>query len=212
MEDIGIKSKVRVDEYGEVYTPENIVRDMLDLIEEDSYRVECTMLEPACGNGNFLVEILRRKLETAAKADISEYDKKVFIAVSTIYAIDIAMDNIKQSKQRMEEVLKRGYKDKTGKDISSELMRALKYVMDINIICGNSLTGKEEIMQRDIIIAEWKMNGNIVSRTDYRFKDMYESSMFNEPTNEYIDIDFREVYNIQRKTEEMTEEDIYNML
>ena len=58
-----IKSKQRVRDYGEVYTPEQIVRDMLDLLPHDTQAIDSTYLEPACGNGAFLIEILRRKLE-----------------------------------------------------------------------------------------------------------------------------------------------------
>ena len=110
-----IKSKERVKKFAEVYTPEHIVNEMLDMVEDtEPMRIETTFLEPACGNGNFLVKILERKLKLCHNAD------DIITAVQSIYGVDILADNVKESKQRMFELI-------------------CKMVMEENIQVGNFL-------------------------------------------------------------------------
>lgn len=168
MEELSIKSKHRVATYGEVYTPENIVNDMLDLVKEESYRLDATFLEPACGNGNFLVQILKRKLLAASNDCSGDYDTAVFKAVSTIYGIDILKDNIAESKSRMLQIIKESYVNKTGRKISYALLDILSDVINANIIQGNSLTSKTASGD-DMLIAEWSINNGIIKRVDYYF-------------------------------------------
>lgn len=91
-----VKTKKRVRDYGEVYTPQHIVNDMLDLVKHETERIDSRFLEPACGNGNFLAEILRRKLAVVSsrysKSQI-EWERYAVIAVSSIYGVDILEDN-----------------------------------------------------------------------------------------------------------------------
>ena len=99
-----IKSKERVRDNGEVYTNEREVTAMLDLVKEESYRIDSKFLEPACGNGNFLIKILERKLDTVEelyKDNQTEYERQSLIAISTIYGIDILPDNCKESQDRL---------------------------------------------------------------------------------------------------------------
>ena len=171
----GIKSKERVAQFGEVYTPENIVKDMLDLVKDESYRIDSTFLEPACGNGNFLVEILSRKLETAEKLDKQDYDKNVFIAVSSIYAIDILEDNIQESKARMLEIVKTKYKNYTGNEIEVALIKSIVYILERNILWGDGLTGLSEEPDRyhlDMIITEWKVVDGQVHISEQTFNSL----------------------------------------
>ena len=171
----GIKSKERVAQFGEVYTPENIVKDMLDLVKDESYRIDSTFLEPACGNGNFLVEILSRKLETAEKLDKQDYDKNVFIAVSSIYAIDILEDNIQESKARMIEIVKTKYKNYTGSEIGEALLKSIVYILERNILWGDGLTGLSEEPDRyhlDMIITEWKVVDEQVHISEQTFNSL----------------------------------------
>lgn len=183
--DNGIKSKSRVSEHGEVYTPENIVKDMLDLIKEESYKIESTVLEPACGNGNFLVEIIARKLDTAAKEE--DVKLAVFKSYAAVYGIDILADNVRESRQRMlakiidnTELCER--LDKESDENKQKLVNVLKFVMDQNIILGNALTGHKvfedgtESTEELFNIVDWKMDGETVNATYEVFNSLKDSA------------------------------------
>ena len=124
-----IKSKERVQKYGEVFTPELVVKKMCDLCEcenSDAFTVLTkTWLEPACGNGNFLVEILRRKLL------ICETPLDGMVAIGSIYGVDILSDNIQETKERLRAM----YADKFG-----VIPQAIDSILERNIVCGNFLT------------------------------------------------------------------------
>lgn len=126
-----IKSKERVKQHGEVYTPKKIVKEMLDMLEdesEDAFSVLTkTFLEPACGNGNFLVEIFRRKLV------LCENPLDGVVALSSIYGIDILQDNIDEARKRLRDM----YAEKFG-----EVLKAVDVVLSRNIVCGDFLTKK----------------------------------------------------------------------
>lgn len=100
-----IKSKKRVKDFGEVFTPKHIVQDMCDLIPDEMYSVEKTFLEPACGNGNFLVEILEKKLKNCHN------EIEVKIAVESIYGIDIQEDNVLETRQRLNALVQQYFSD-----------------------------------------------------------------------------------------------------
>lgn len=126
-----IKSKKRVKEKGEVFTNEREVKAMCDLIPENIWNdINSTFLEPTCGNGNFLVEILNRKL------DKCKDEEDVLFAVKSVYAIDIMSDNVKESKERLLNIIKNKFPNSNfGK---------IKRIFNKQIICGDSL----EIMKR----------------------------------------------------------------
>lgn len=145
------KSKERIKEYGEVYTPEWLVKDMCNMLTEEGNafaRIDETFLEPSCGSGNFLVEILERKLKLC-----KDYNDGL-TALSTIWGIDILPDNVAESKERMLDIYKRCYSD--GVEKATE-------ILDKNIICGDSLKimndwYKEELMNDIICLAEYLQN------------------------------------------------------
>lgn len=121
------KSKERVSKLGEVFTPEWLVKDMCDMLPDDAWNdISKTFLEPSCGTGNFLVEILRRKLDICKDTD------DCFTALGSVYGVDLMQDNIEESKERMLEIFVGccGHKDEARK------------ILDRNIICGNFLTKK----------------------------------------------------------------------
>ena len=122
-----IKSKERVKKYGEVYTPDWLVKDMCDMLSKEGgawNRLDETFLEPACGTGNFLVEILERKFRLC-----KDY-KDGLKALSTIWGIDILPDNVQESRTRMLNMYKERYSD--GIDEAAR-------ILEENIICGDSL-------------------------------------------------------------------------
>ena len=197
-----IKSKDRVKQFGEVYTPENTVKDMLDLVKKESNSLKATFLEPSCGNGNFLEEILKRKLATAKKSKPKDYDRRLFIAVSSIYGIDILGDNIEKSRKRMIGIIEAEYKRKMGINISAELLKVIEYVINTNIIWGNALTGIASGTEgRGILIAEWGINVNSITRKDYKFSNL----MANIACSEYKPIHFRKICNIQEIIREIAQ-------
>lgn len=129
------KSKERVSKYGEVYTPEWLVKKMCDMLEEenkgeDAFGLDKTILEPACGNGNFLVEILSRKIQRCKN------ENDLIVALDTIYGIDILPDNVEESKKRMLDIIQ--------SEFGFFAVNEAKIILDKRIICGNSL----EIMRK----------------------------------------------------------------
>ena len=196
-----VKSKQRVADHGEVFTAEREVNAMLDLVKQETERIDSRFLEPACGDGNFLAEILRRKLvvvereshqirlnrktlaRTTLKAiDKPLYEKNAFIAVTSIYGIDIMQDNVEACRERMFTIWNEAYTS-ICKDEATDLCRqAVRYVLAHNIVCGNALS----MMQVDsegndtkepIILPEWSfVMGDMVKRTDNKFSDLMEQT------------------------------------
>ena len=210
----------RVSDCGEVLTPENIVNEMLDLVKNESYRIDSKFLEPSCGDGNFLVKILERKLETASKLDKENFDKNIFIAVSSIYGIDIIPINIGMAKKRMIQVVKCAYRDKIGIEIKPEMRKVIKYVLDANIILGDTLTGmqgdtlegpQENTTQEEIVIAEWNLDGDNVDRKDFTLNSLTNIQSHNTAVYEYKQIAFRKIYSLPKKITKKSA-DLFNEL
>lgn len=141
-----IKSKKRVTDHGEVFTSSREVKAMCDLVESETERIDSRFLEPACGHGNFLEEILRRKLKIVRKMyrkDPYYFELYSFVAVSGLYGIDILEDNVKECRKRLFGVWKRSYASSMkalGKEEDERVKNAVSYVFEKNILCGNALT------------------------------------------------------------------------
>lgn len=130
------KSKERVRKYAEVYTPEWLVKDMCNMLPPDAWEtIDKTFLEPSCGNGNFLVEILSRKLEMCK--DVSD----CMAALNSIYGIDILPDNVEEAKKRMLDIVQSEF----GFFVRSDA----KTILDKRIICGDSLKIMKELETKD---------------------------------------------------------------
>ena len=102
--DIQVKSKKRVADHGEVFTSEREVNAMLDLVKNETERIDSRFLEPACGNGNFLAEILNRKLNVVDLRYIKnqkEWEKYAIIGITSIYGVDIMEDNTIECRARL---------------------------------------------------------------------------------------------------------------
>lgn len=172
-----IKSRKRVADFGEVYTNEREVNAMLDLVKEEAESITSTFLEPACGNGNFLVEILNRKLMTVGRlygSDIELYRTHMVEAVTSIYGVDIQQDNVVESRQRLIALCKKHFLESYGSQLSQGAIRALECVLKRNIICGNTLTGLDS-NGKPFRISEWKLNDEgMFERKDYLFADILE--------------------------------------
>ena len=124
-----IKSKQRVSDFGEVFTPAHIVKDMYDLVPEEMWAsIDTTFLEPACGTGNFLAEILARKLE------LCKNWQDGLIALKSVYGIDIQMDNVIEARQRLFDM----YIAKFPKSPALSGIMAAQLLAS-NIVCGDSI-------------------------------------------------------------------------
>ena len=144
MSDLLIRSKKRVKDLGEVFTPPHIVNEMLDLVKDEVKKINSRVLEPSCGTGNFLIEILARKMVTVVDTFTRSDDVEFYTlyALSSIYGVDIAPDNVADSKERMKQVIGKFAPQLLGSEKS--LVR-INYILNRNIICGDFLNGQDKI-------------------------------------------------------------------
>jgi hypothetical protein len=162
-----LKSKKRVADHWEVFTPAWMVEAMLDLVKEESERIDSRFLEPACGSGNFLVEVLRRKLTAVEiKYRKSDFEKRHYalLAVMCIYGIELLPDNITECRVNLLEVLA----EYLALDVSQELYQAACYVLSQNLVHGDALTMRTAVGD-PITFAEWGYLGKgKFQRRDFR--------------------------------------------
>lgn len=170
-----IKSKKRVADHGEVFTSEREVNAMLDLVKQETERIDSRFLEPACGNGNFLSEIINRKLniiENKYKKSQIEYERYTFIAISSIYGIDLLNDNVSSCRERLYNICIDKYKKIYKSKCKKMFANTIKYVLDKNIVCGDALT-MLNLNKTPIVFSEWSMvSGSMIKRRDYVFTEM----------------------------------------
>lgn len=173
-----IKSKNRVLNHGEVFTGEREVNAMLDLVKDETDRIESRFLEPACGNGNFLAEILRRKLARVKRQytrNNSEYTKNAFLAITSIYGIDILEDNVEECRKRLFNIWNSDYTVQCKNEVRDEVRTAAKYILAKNILCGDALT----LLKNDgtsIVFAQWDfIIGNKIKRRDYTLDELLKT-------------------------------------
>jgi hypothetical protein len=175
-----VKSKQRVADHGEVFTAQREVNAMLDLVKQETERIESRFLEPACGTGNFLVEILKRKLAVVenryAKSQI-EYERYAIIAISSIYGVDILQDNVQTCRDRLLGIFTHYYLKNYKKEINPEFLKAAEFILSKNILWGDALTLKTpEVQPKPIVFAEWSaVNGSMIKRRDYTLANLLES-------------------------------------
>ena len=153
MESKQVKSKERVANHGEVFTNEREVNAMLDLVKQETERIDSRFLEPACGTGNFLTEILQRKLAVVKKRygkNPPDYEKYAVVAVTSIYGVELLQDNVDECRE------------------------AVKFILHRNILCGDALTMKNSAGQ-PIIFSEWSLvSGSKIKRRDFRLDQLLE--------------------------------------
>ncbi len=173
-----IKSKQRVKDHGEVFTQEREVNAMLDLVINETERIESRFLEPACGDGNFLVPVLERKLATVKKkygSSQNEFERMALLAVSSIYGVELLQDNVEICIERLykifNDVYAKLYKDKC----KDEIRKGISFVLGRNILQGDALTLKKTDGKEYIIFSEWSLvNSSMIKRRDYQFIDLAE--------------------------------------
>ena len=182
-----VKSKKRVTDHGEVFTNQREVDAMLDLVKHETERIDSRFLEPACGNGNFLAEVLRRKLTVVdsrySKSQI-EWERYSVIAVSSIYGVDILEDNAEECRERLLGIYLDWY-SKKFKQVNDDCIRSVRFLLSRNILWGDALDFTNPETKQPIIFSEWSsVNGSMMKRRDYMFKFLVEKthqfSMFND--------------------------------
>ncbi len=176
-----IKSRKRVANHAEVFTHEREVNAMLNLAKQETERIDSRFLEQACGSGNFLIEILNRKLNVVKnkyKKSQYDYERYSLLAITSIYGIDILKDNVEECIQRLLEIFKKNYISLFKKKIKKEFLEIIVFILQKNIIWGDALSMKN-IKGMPIIFSEWSMpyNDMRIKRKDYVFKNIIAPSL-----------------------------------
>lgn len=186
-----VVSKQRVADHGEVFTSEREVNAMLDLVRQETERIDSRFLEPACGHGNFLTEILRRKLkivEMKYAKNKSDFERYAVLAVSSIYGIDILEDNVQDCRKRLYDIFNEMYVRLYKEDCKRECLETARFILEKNIIWGDALSLKKVGGHKEpIVFSEWSpVNGNMMKRRDFTFhgllkhEDIKELPLFSD--------------------------------
>lgn len=188
-----IKSKQRVEDHGEVFTPIWLVDEMLNLVRNETERIDSRFLEPACGSGNFLTQILKRKLAAVEiKYGKSEFDKNHYaiLALMCIYGIELLKDNIKECHENLMEI----YSEYLGISEDDESYKAASYVLSQNIVHADALSMKTNLGV-PISFAEWGYLGKgKFQRRDFRFDALTGASAFSAEGSLFAELGKHEIF------------------
>jgi hypothetical protein len=172
-----IKSKQRVADHGEVFTPAWMVEAMLDLVKDETERIDSRFLEPACGSGNFLVKIVQRKLAAVElKYGKSDFERRHYalLGLMCIYGIELLADNIAECRANMLEI----FADYLNLDELGDCYGAASYVLSQNLIHGDALTMRNHDGEL-ITFAEWGYLGKgKFQRRDFLLDSLTQSSSY----------------------------------
>ena len=170
-----MENKKRIKDYGEVFTQKREVDSILNLVKNETLNLESRFLEPACGDGNFLVEILSRKisiLNSRFKKDKIDFERNSIIALSSLYGIDILSDNIDKLNVRLLNIFVKNYQDHFG-EINPDFLKSIKYILKKNLKFGDALNYKIPNSDIFIVFSEWSMvDLDFIKRRDFTFKDI----------------------------------------
>ena len=188
-----VKSKQRVADHGEVFTPAWLVEAMLDLVKDETERIDARFLEPACGSGNFLVQIVRRKLAAVElKYRKSDFERRHYalLALMCVYGIELLADNIAECRANMLDIFA-GY---LNLDEADDLYRAASYVLAQNLVHGDALTMRTHDDQ-PITFAEWGYLGKgKFQRRDFRYDTLALSSTFSQEGSLFAHLGMHEIF------------------
>jgi N-6 DNA Methylase len=188
-----IKSKRRVADHGEVFTPSWLVEKMLDLVKGETERIDSRFLEPACGSGNFLIPVLQRKLAAVeAKFGKSDFERRHYalLAVMCTYGVELLADNIAECRANLLEV----FANYLSLDETDEFYRAAFYVLSQNLVQGDALTMLTHDTQ-PITFAEWGYIGKgRFQRRDFRFEALAQMSSFSQEGSLFAHLGKHEIF------------------
>jgi hypothetical protein len=198
-----VKSKNRVADHGEVFTPAWLVQAMLDLVKDESERIDSRFLEPACGSGNFLVQVLRRKLAAVElRYGKSDFERRHFslFALMCIYGVELLPDNIAECRANLVEVLA----DYLHMDEADELYRAASYVLRQNLVHGDAIRMRTHEGE-SINFAEWGYLGKgKFQRRDFRLDHLAMSASFSAKGSLFAQLGKHEIFTPARTYPAMT--------
>ncbi|HUI66220.1 MAG TPA: DNA methyltransferase [Bacteroidota bacterium] len=198
-----IKSRQRIADHGEVFTPAWMVEAMLDLVKGETERIDARFLEPACGSGNFLVRILQRKLAAVElKYAKSDFEKRHYalLGLMCTYGIELLPDNIAECRANMLEILA----DYLNLDESDDLYRAAYYVLSQNLIHGDALTMRSSDGQ-PITFAEWGYLGKgKFQRRDFRLDVLTGASAYSQKGTLFEHVGRHEIFTPAKTYPSMT--------
>jgi len=172
-------NRQRIIDHGEVFTPPGLVNDMLDLVARECERIESRFLEPACGDGNFLAEILRRKLLTVDKRNARNRDKwerDAVLCVCSIYGIDLLPDNIKLCRDRLLKIVSDSHEIRFKAPLPDDAARAFAFILSRNVVQGDALTMRASA-DEPIVFPEWSpVNGVMLKRHDFAYDQLLQEA------------------------------------
>lgn len=178
--EIQVKSSDRVRNHGEVLTARREVEAMLDLVKNESERIDSRFLEPACGDGNFLVAILERKLKTVAsryRTKKADFEVQMLSALASIYGIDLLEDNVQIARNRMFEIACDCYKCSLKTKPDEQFQNIMKFILSKNILQGDSLNGIDKI-----VFTQWTLVGYQFKREEFSFSQLnQQAEILNTP-------------------------------
>jgi hypothetical protein len=188
-----VKSKQRVADHGEVFTPAWMVEAMLDRVKGETERIDSRFLEPACGSGNFLVRVLQRKLAAVeVKYRKSDFERRHYalLGLMCTYGVELLADNIVECRANMLEI----FADYLNREGSEELYRAAAYVLSQNLVHGDAQAMRTSSGQ-PISFAEWGYLGKgKFQRRDFRFDILTHSSAFGEDGTLFAHLGKHEIF------------------
>ena len=204
-----IKSKKRVADHGEVFTPDWMVEKMLDLVKGETERIDARFLEPACGSGNFLVPILQRKLAAVElKFGKSDFEKRHYalLALMCCYGIELLDDNINECRANMLEV----FSDYLNLEETDDLYNAASIVLSLNLINGDAMTMKDSA-GKPIKVVEWGYLGKgKFQRRDFRLDVLTGMSSFSAEGSLFAHLGKHEIFTPTSVYPTMTVSDLAN--
>ncbi|MDE8345999.1 MAG: N-6 DNA methylase [Acidocella sp.] len=204
-----IKSKKRVADHGEVFTPRWLVENMLDLVKGETERIDSRFLEPACGSGNFLVPVLQRKLAAVeAKYGKSDFERRHYalLALMCIYGIELLTDNIAECRANLLEI----FADYLNLEEADDLYRAAFYVLSQNLVHGDALTMRA-LNGKPISFSEWGYLGTgKFQRRDFRLDVLTGSSAFSAEGSLFAQLAKHELFTPTKSYPAMTVKDLAN--
>lgn len=180
-------------DHGEVFTPAWMVESMLDLVREETERIDSRFLEPACGSGNFLVQVLRRKLAAVElRFGRSDFEKRHYalLGLMCIYGIELLDDNITECRDNLLEI----FADYLGVDETDHFYRAASNVLSQNLIHGDALTMRTTL-DEPIVFAEWGYLGKgKFQRRDFRLDVLTQSAAFSQEGTLFAELGKHEIF------------------
>lgn len=184
MEEKIIKSKQRIVDFGEVNTNSNVVSKMVDLVNIEFEKLDSKFLEPACGDGNFLCEVLNRKMHSVKLKHFKQqidYEKFSIQACSSIYGIELLDDNVQSARLRLNEIFNSHY-SKNFDELNESVIKSVKKIFELNIVQGDALSFKcGKKLDKPIVLPEWSLIDNSLKRRDFAYKDFISYAPIDGP-------------------------------